>query len=92
MASNPEIPFPVEQDVAAPGVDDGVVAGAAARVKEVATTARERLADATVQAQDRAEAFRDSAAGYIQCYPFRSVMVAGALGLLAGLLAARLPR
>jgi ElaB/YqjD/DUF883 family membrane-anchored ribosome-binding protein len=79
---SPEYPFPAE---------DGMVAHAAERVAEAAAGAREQLAEAAVQAQVSAEAFRDTAAGYIRCYPFRSVAVAAALGFLVGLLAAGLP-
>lgn len=80
--ASPEYPFPTE---------DGMVAHAAERVAEAAAGAREQLAEAAVQTQVSAEAFRDTAAGYIRCYPFRSVAVAAALGFLAGLLAAGLP-
>lgn len=56
------------------------------------TSAREQLADAAARAQERAEAFRDTASGYIRCYPFRAVLVSATLGVLAGVLAARLRR
>lgn len=79
---SPEYPFPA---------DDGRVAHASERVAEVAAGAREQLAEAAVQAQVSAEAFRDTAAGYIRCYPFRSVAVAAAFGFLVGLLSAGLP-
>jgi ElaB/YqjD/DUF883 family membrane-anchored ribosome-binding protein len=91
-ATSPDYPFPQDGTAPARDAEDGIVVGAAARVAEAAASARDRLADATLQAQDRAEAFRDSAAGYIQCYPFRSVVVSGVLGFLVGLLVARLPR
>jgi len=41
-----------------------------------------------LDAQARAEEFRDTAAGYIRCYPFRSVATGVAIGFLAGLLCA----
>lgn len=86
MNTESEYPFPASSAASA---DE---AGAVERVAAAAAAARERLADATVRAQDRAEAFGDRAAGYIQQYPFRSVIVASALGFLLGLLATRLPR
>jgi ElaB/YqjD/DUF883 family membrane-anchored ribosome-binding protein len=78
-----EYPFPA---------DDGIVAHAVGRAAEVAAEAREQLADAAVQAQVHAEAFRDTAADYIRCYPFRAVIVTAALGFLLGLATGRLPR
>jgi ElaB/YqjD/DUF883 family membrane-anchored ribosome-binding protein len=72
--------------------EDGIASEVAGRVAEVAATTRDQLADAALHAQARAEAFRETAAGYVQCYPFRSVLVSAALGFLLGLLAARLPR
>ncbi len=89
----PAYPFPDADAAAQPeSTEDGFVAGSAERVVDAAATARDRLADAALHAQARAEAFRESAAGYVQCYPFRSVLVSAALGFLAGFLAARLPR
>jgi ElaB/YqjD/DUF883 family membrane-anchored ribosome-binding protein len=81
---SPEYPFPAEDGV--------VVAHAVGRAAEVAAEAREQLADAAVQAQAHAEAFRDTAADYIRCYPFRAVIVTAALGFLLGLARGRLPR
>ena len=88
----PAYPFPDADAAARPeSTEDGFVAGSAERVAEVAATARDHLADAALHAQARAEDFRESAAGYIRCYPFRSVLVSAALGLLVGFLATRLP-
>jgi len=84
-------PFP-DADTRLDRAEDGIAADVAGRVAEVAATTRDHLADAALQAQARAEAFRETAAGYVQCYPFRSVLVSAALGFLLGLLAARLPR
>lgn len=58
-------------------------------VGDAAISAREGPADAS-RAQDRAESVQERAAGYIRCHPWQAVMVAAALGVLAGLLAARL--
>lgn len=84
-------PFP-DADARPHRTEDGIAADVAGRVAEVAATTRDHLADAALHAQARAEAFRETAAGYVQCYPFRSVLVSAALGFLLGLLAARLPR
>lgn len=88
-----EYPFPADRDAAPQqSGEQGVIADTAGRMAEAAASAREQLADAALEAQARAEAFRDTAAGYIQCYPFRSVLVSAAMGFLVGILAARLPR
>ena len=91
--ATPDYPFPESDRVArSPAVEESVIAGAAGRVAGAAATARDQLAEAALDAQARAEAFRDSAASYVQCYPFRSVFVSAALGFLVGLLVARLSR
>jgi ElaB/YqjD/DUF883 family membrane-anchored ribosome-binding protein len=84
--------YPFPDADARPRTEDGIAADVAGRVAEVAATTRDQLADAALHAQARAEAFRETAAGYVQCYPFRSVLVSAALGFLLGLVAARLPR
>ena len=89
----PAYPFPDADAAAQPhGSEVDIAVGAVGRVAEIAATARNHLTDAALHAQVRAEAFRETAAGYVQCYPFRSVLVSAALGFLIGLLAARLPR
>jgi ElaB/YqjD/DUF883 family membrane-anchored ribosome-binding protein len=84
-------PFP-DADDRPDRAEDSIAAGVVSRVAEAAATTRDHLADAALHAEARADAFRETAAGYIQCYPFRSVLVSAALGFLLGLLAARLPR
>jgi ElaB/YqjD/DUF883 family membrane-anchored ribosome-binding protein len=81
-------PFPDSDSSHADRTSQGALANATVRVADAAVSAREHLADAVLDAQARAEEFRDTAAGYIRCYPFRSVATGVAIGFLAGLLCA----
>lgn len=58
----------------------------ATQTKQTLATAKDRLADTVIAAQDRSSAMLETTCGYIQRYPFRSVAIAGAVGLVVGVL------
>jgi ElaB/YqjD/DUF883 family membrane-anchored ribosome-binding protein len=48
--------------------------------------AKDRIADTVIAAQDRSSAMLHASCGYIQRYPFRSVAIAGVVGVLVGVM------